>query len=187
MNKFYLFFLLLLFPSSVFAITINYTCDEFPAGSNYTCTADVVTLNTGVSFAYCEDLCGLQWDPGDVYVSFDYVSSDTTDVYFAGDAFDSAHEVVSGSMEDLGITIPGGNTYNSLVFYHDSAFTAEISNVCVTDIIGDCVATSSPGVSTSSPATTTTVYIQNAAEQMFYGIMIFMVSMWFMIYLLKTK
>jgi len=196
MYKFLFSLFLFLSPFTASAVfTHNFVCSDFtsfagsPAG---TCTGSTISLTAGSGYVD-------NWVNGvnyftqgtTYYLSFLATGSGTGHANIASDATDSnVVNVVAGQTTETSLSgFTSGST--RLIFSANSSFSGTITNICVTDTIGQCpavVPSSSSATTTPQPFGTTTTYhvVDNPNQDLFNGFLTFFLSFFVVLFIVKN-
>jgi len=171
--------------ATVFALSQNITCADLPNGAA-PCTGSTITFAAANQDKFNSG-AGIQIAEGTtLYVSLEHVGTGDGEFFIAGNSVDgSTHGAISGSgsVVDFPVDVPTGNVWNTLYLRDLGSFSGTVSEICVTDTPGECGGTPpSPGT-----GSTTVMVVQNAAEQMFDAMILFLASMAFMVWLMRKK
>jgi len=200
--KKYLFFIpfLLLLPSWALAAHHNWVCADLASMTvtGVTCSSDVFTFATG---NHMEDPHAVYPIPSttglDYYASYTQVGTGRMGVTIGGDNAGTAYQSVNGSASatDLHFVTVAGNTANTVGFQFYTAgggstcggspcdFSGTVSSLCTSDTIGECAPPPAPpeaAIGTSTP-------VDSAASDLFYGVLLFVIGFWGMIWFFRKS
>jgi len=171
-----------------------YTCADglTGAGASYDCTDDIFTLASGGGASSYTDTGGTVFTIADgttYYISYN-ATRDGIGPYdgrfrFDGDSgnTDNSWLWVSGDNVDVEIPDTTGIGDNGHILIYAST-QGSIQNLCISDTLGECGGTPDPDPATTT-ATTTVQTVDNPSQNVFNGMLLFMLSMFFAIFLAR--
>lgn len=183
------FVLGILFAASlVHAETWNFVCSDFTQGETYSCDGDDLVLSTAEAYAYTDDGTLIFPEGETVYVSFtaDGTGDGYAMIWGTASGSSAQEDWTAGEVVALPITVPTGNSKNALWIRNIPDFDGSISDICVTDVEGECEGVVEPPPESEETASTTALAAQ-AQSNIFYGYVIFFMFMIFPIWLLRRN
>jgi len=176
----FLFAIIILIPTNVFAATTYHlTCADFSLGGGATCSSDILSVNSSGSIA----TLSITFTTATWYGSWGATAGNYRYACIDGTSCGDNH--VAGTKVDLPISF---TTATQFAFIGDSS-PVDLSAICLSDVSGDCEAGPPPPPPTPiiDFGNASTTIIADPNRDFFYGILIFFLSTWLVIYIFKKN